>query len=155
MMAERWEDIDRDMASARRHLGNGVSLFRSRIFGQEPPDEADEMAFMHMMQSGYTSFESGLKRTLLLLGEKLPQGSQSHADLLDRFRRTAGGTRPTLFDEKLFRAATELRKFRHVAIHTYDYLDHDRAVLLVRDADLFLAEIGSALARFRAAVDPD
>lgn len=156
MMAELWDDIDRDMASAMRHLANGVSLFRAKGFGGEtPPEEADEMAFMHMMQSGYTSFEAGLKRILLLIGEEQPQGPQSHADLLHRFRSAGAGDRPVLLDESLFRAATELRKFRHVAIHTYDYLDHDRAALLVRDADAFMARIGPALARFRAAIDPD
>ncbi len=40
-------------------------------------------------------------------------------------------------------------------MHTYDYLDHDRAALIVRDAEFFLSEIGPALARFRAAIDPD
>ena len=156
MMAELWGDIDQDVAAARRHLANGVSLFRAKKFGGDvPTDEVAEMAFMHMMQSGYTSFEAGLKRILLLLSEEQPQGPQSHADLLRRFRFPGAGNRPALLDERLFRAATELRKFRHVAIHSYDYLDHDRAALLVRDADTFLAEIGPALARFRATIDPD
>ncbi len=156
MMAELWDEIDRDMASAERHLSNGASLFRRKGFGTAlPVDEADEMAFMHMMQSGYTSFEAGLKRILLLIGEEQPKGSQSHADLLRRFQTVKVGDRPALLDERLFRAATELRKFRHVAMHTYDYLDHDRAALIVRDAEFFLSEIGPALARFRAAIDPD
>ena len=156
MMVELWGDIESDMSSTQRHLSNGVALFRLRGFGTgASPDEVDEMAFMHMMQSGYTSFEAGLKRILTPVGEELPQGSRSHADLLRRFRTSGVGARPALLDETLFRAATELRKFRHVAIHTYDYLDYDRAALLVRDADVFLARIGPALARFRAAIDPD
>ena len=156
MMAELWDDIDQDMASARRHFTNAVSLFRSKGFASgSPPDEVDEMAFLHMMQSGYTSFEAGLKRILLLIGEELPLGSQSHADLLRRFRSAMAGSRPALLDERLFRAATELRKFRHVAMHVYDYLDHERAALVVRDAETFLAGIEPALARFRAAIDPD
>ena len=156
MMAELWDEIDRDIASALRHLSNGASLFRQRGFGGAlPVEEIDEMAFMHMMQSGYTSFESALKRILLLIGEEQPQGSQSHADLLRRFRAAKAGDRPALLDERLFRAADELRKFRHVAMHVYDYLDHDRAALVVRDAETFLAGIGPALARFRAVIDPD
>ena len=156
MMAELWDDIDQDVASARRHLTNAVSLFRAKGFATaNPPGEADEMAFMHMMQSGYTSFEAGLKRILLLLGEQLPLGSQSHADLLRRFRSSTAGSRPALLDDRLFRAANELRKFRHIAMHVYDYLDHERAALVVRDAETFLDAIGPALARFRAAIDPE
>ncbi len=81
--------------------------------------------------------------------------SQQRADLLRRFRTATPGSRPALLDERLYRAADELRKFRHVAIHVYDDLDLDRAALLVRDAEVFLSEIGPALARFRAAIDPD
>ncbi len=156
MTAALWADIDHDMQLARRHLGRAVDMLRShRLDGGDAEDDTDEVAFKYRMLGGYTAFESALKRLLLMLDEEAPRGSQSHADLLRRFRTATPGSRPALLDERLYRAADELRKFRHVAIHVYDDLDLDRAALLVRDAEIFLSEIGPALARFRAAIDPD
>lgn len=156
MMAALWADVDDDMRIARRHLERAVAMLRSDQLGRSgPEDDTDEVAFKYRMLGGYTAFESALKRLLLMLEEEPPRGSQSHADLLRRFRKAIPGSRPALLDEDLHRAADELRKFRHVAIHVYDDLDLDRAALLVRDAELFLAGIGPALARFRAAIDPD
>jgi uncharacterized protein YutE (UPF0331/DUF86 family) len=156
MMAELWADIDQDMQMARRHFGNAVRMLKeNRIAQGDPEDDTGEVAFKYRMLGGYTAFESALKRLLALLDEEEPRGSHSHADLLRRFRTAIPNSRPALFDERLFRAVDELRKFRHVAVHVYDDLDLDRAALLIRDADLFLTEIGPALARFRAAIDPD
>ncbi len=53
------------------------------------------------------------------------------------------------------RALRGLLAFRHVAAHVYDEFDPDRAVLAVQDARVFLVEIGPAMQRFRAIVDPD
>ena len=156
MMAELWLDIEQDMQIACRHLQNAVDMLRTNRLGRgDPGDDTDEVAFKYRMQIGYTAFESALKRLLALLDEEAPRGSQSHADLLRRFRSPIAGRRPALLDESLYRAADQLRKFRHVAIHVYDDLELDRAALLVRDAETFLAGIGSALARFRAVIDPD
>ena len=156
MMAGLWADIDRDMRLAQHHLGRAVDMLRSdRLDRADPEDDTDEVAFKYRMLAGYTAFESALKRLLLMLDEEAPRGSQTHADLLRRFRTDIPGSRPALLDETLYRAADELRKFRHVAIHVYDDLDLDRAALLVRDAEVFLAGIGLAFARFRAAIDPD
>ena len=75
MTAELWGDIDHDLASAQKHFANGIALFRSeRFVAQTNPDYYDEMAFLHTMQSGYTSFESALKRLFGLLQEDLPRG---------------------------------------------------------------------------------
>ena len=156
MMAVLWADIDHDMQLAQRHLGRAVEMLRSHQLGRRgAQDDTDEVAFKYRMLAGYTAFESALKRLLVMLDEEAPRGSQSHADLLRRFRMAIPGNRPELLDDDVYRAADELRKFRHVATHVYDDLDLARAALLVRDAETFLAGIGPALARFRAAVDPD
>ena len=56
--------------------------------------------------------------------------------------------RPAIFDERLYRAADELRNFRNVAIQTYDDFDRDKAELALRRVDVFLAELDPAIARF-------
>ena len=156
MMAELWADIARDFRSAKRHYEQAAALFRSGRFEPGSTTEYyDEMALLHAMQSGYTSFEAGLKRLFTLIDERLPEGSDSHALLLLRARDPIEGLRPAIFDETLYRAADELRKFRHVAIHTYDYFDRDKADLALRRVDVFLAGLDPAIARFRAVIDPD
>ena len=53
------------------------------------------------------------------------------------------------------KAEAERRKSRHVAMRVDDDLDHERAALVVRDAETVLAGIEPARARVRAAIDPD
>lgn len=157
MMAARWADIERDIASSRRHFGRSVALFSDlREAKPEQDSYAVTMAFLDAMQSGYASFEAAMKRLLNLLDEPLPAGSEWHEDLLLQLATAEPGSRPALIDEPaLRRAAQGLLGFRHVAAHVYDDFDEDRAALAVRDAEIFLDGIGPALARFRAAIDPD
>ena len=111
---------------------------------------------MHAMLAGYTSFEAGMKRLAGLLGEPIPTGADRHATLIARFSEPLTGLRPAVLDDATLLGALDgLRGFRHVAAHAYDRFDEDRAALAVRDAETFLARIGPALARFRAAIDPD
>ena len=155
MMAMLWGDIDADLSSAKRHYREALGLFGLPIFAiARAPDYLHEMAFLHAMQCGYTSFEAALKRLLVLIDEDLPQGGDTHKSLLDRARRSAEGMRPAIVDASLYRATNTLRGFRHVAIHTYDDFDLDRAALAVKAAGVFLAEIDPAIAKFRAVIDP-
>lgn len=156
MMAALWSDVDADIGSALRHFGQAVRLFREERFsGIAPPGYLDEMAFLHAMQSGYTSFEAGMKRVLALIDEELPKGGDSHAALLGRLHQDLPGSRPAIIDDVLFGAADILRRFRHVAIHAYDHFDRARAALAVQAAETFLAGIEPAIARFRTVIDPD
>ena len=44
-------------------------------------------------------------------------------------------------------------RFRHVAMHSYDRFDLEKAVIVVRHAKIFLALV-DGIARFRAIIDP-
>ena len=155
MMAALWSDIDTDIRSAIKHYTKAIALFRSARFGVADLDYYDEMALMHAMQSGYTLFEAGLKRTFSLLNEDLPKGGDSHRAMLNRAGRSLEESRPAIIDETLHTALVGLLGFRHVAIHTYDYLDGDRAAFAIKDAETFVLGIEPAIARFRAVIDPD
>lgn len=156
MMAALWSDVLEDLASAKKHFGQAVEIFsRGKFDSGTQPDYLYQMAFLHAMQSGYTSFEAGLKRIFALLDEPLPVGSDSHAALLRRAGRPLEASRPAILDSALLLTADELRGFRHVAVHTYDHFDADRAAAAVKAAQIFLAHIDPAISRFRAAVDPD
>ena len=156
-MAMLWRDVERDLASSQRHFALAVDLFDEVRDGMASRDQyVRSMGFLHAMQSGYTSFEAGMKRLLALLDEPLPAGAEWHKALLRRLEEAAPGSRPALVDEPaLQRALRGLLAFRHVATHVYDDFDRQRATLAVQDARVFLAGIGPAFARFRATVDPD
>ena len=114
------------------------------------------MGFMHSMMAGYTSFETGMKRLLSMLDELIPSTFDSHVALVRRLAANDIPTRPAVLDRAdLHRAIDRLRGFRHVAAHVYDFFNEDLARLAVGDAKIFVAEIGPAIDRFRAAIDPD
>jgi hypothetical protein len=122
MMAECWRDIADDISAATRHFQAAVELFRTG--GHDPATSAgyrDVMAFQHAMQSGYTSFELALRRLLALLDEAVPQGPDWPSALLRRLSKPLEGSRPAVLGEPLARAADELLRFRHVAMHSYDH----------------------------------
>jgi hypothetical protein len=156
MMAERWSDILGEIESAKRHFGSAA-----RINGQAPADvTTDEgydsaMAFQHAMLAGYTSFENAVRRILSLLNEELPVGPDWHAALLRRIAQPLSQRRPALFGAQLTKAAFDLMRFRHVAMHAYDGFDFERAAPAMKAAETFLDRIDVELAAFRAAIDPD
>lgn len=155
MMAERWRDIADDIAAAARHFQAAIELFR--MGGQDPATQAgyrDVMAFQHAMQSGYTSFELALRRLLALLDEALPQGPDWHSALLRRLSKPLEGSRPAVLGAPLARAADELLRFRHVAMHSYDHFDARKAALAVEAAETFLRHVEGDIAAFRATIDP-
>lgn len=155
MMAELWSGIEDDFAASARHFQKAVEFFEAYDLRTRPGQYLEEIAFLHAMQSGYVPFEAGLKRLFALIGEELPLGGDSYAALLRRAHRPRAADRPAILNDMLFKAADELRGFRHVAMHAYDTIDGERAALAVRSAKTFLGELAPALARFRAAIDPD
>lgn len=150
MMALLWDDIDDDLASAKAHFTQAVALYAAGV-----GDYVSSMAFQHAMQSGYTSFETAMKRLLHLVDEPLPVGPDWHAVLVKRLGRSIEGRRPAVIDDALLGRVEELRRFRHVAMHAYDDFEPRRAALPVEAAAAFLAGIDAAMSMFRRAVDPD
>ncbi len=157
MMAARWADVEREVASSRRHFGMAVEAFaRLRTASGDREPYFRRAALMHAMSAGYTSFENAMKALTGLLDESLPTGPDWHKTLIDRLANPIAGQRPAVIDdEPLLVAIDALRGFRHVAAHAYDRFDEDRAAVAVLKADVFLAGIGPAIARFRAVIDPD
>lgn len=156
MMAERWRDIGDDLASCKRHFAEAVAVFRKNEGRMSLADSYLEvMAFQHAMQSGYTSFESALRRLLALLDEALPQGPDWHGVLLRRVSEPLEGRRPAVLSEATADAAEELLRFRHVAMHSYDRFSERKAEIAVDSAEMFLSLVDTDLAAFRAAIDPD
>lgn len=51
-------------------------------------------------------------------------------------------------------AAFDLMRFRHVAMHSDDRFDMEKAGIAVRHAKTLLALVDGDIARFRAVIDP-
>lgn len=108
---------------------------------------------MHAMLSGHTSLESALVRLMNLLGEDVPEGPQWHADLLRRAARGLTG-RPALVGPALARAADRTRRFRHVAVRSYDSFDDELAQPALRAAEELARDLRPWIAELRRRLDP-
>lgn len=155
MSDARWLDIEVDLDAAVRHFGNASALYREGGFeADDLPGYRARMAFMHAMQAAHTSLESGLVRILDMLGEERPSGAEWHADLIRRLARERPGRRPAFLPPALAAAADETRRFRNVAVRSYDGFRSPLAAGPVAAGELLAASLKGALADYRAALDP-
>ncbi len=155
MSDDRWLEVEQDIQSATRHFRSAV-----RLIGEPSLKDDDwegyktRMSLMHAMQAGHTSLESALLRIMDMRGENRPTGEALHADLIRRASRTTGG-RPAILTQELAKAADRTRRFRHVAVRTYDQFDPDEAVGAVEAAKVLAGGLAHAIAAFRAASDTE
>jgi len=104
------------------------------------------------MQAGHTSLETALLRVLDMRGEQRPTGDSWHMDLI---RRAASATvaRPAILTAETAKAADRTRRFRHVAVRTYDQFEPDDAAGAVRAAAHLAETLSDELARFKIITD--
>jgi hypothetical protein len=150
----RWKEIEADVASAVRHFVTAEQYYGEPDLREDTYEgHKTRMAFMHSMQAGHTSLETALIRILALVDEPRPTGEFWHTDLIRRAGSPAPG-RPEILPPALAQAADRTRRFRHVAVRTYDAFDTDEAVTAVTAAAVVARELAEAIARFRQAIDP-
>lgn len=151
----RWDDVRVDVESAVRHLENAQKIFLEDDFSAPGlVGYKSEMAFMHAMHAGYTSFESALSRVLDIMGEELPGGNSWRADLLRRVSRPIEGSRPAILSKKAFEYADMLRRFRHVANRTYDSFNARDASASADAAGALSSMLGGEIGAFVEVIDP-
>lgn len=150
---DRWIEIEDDFNAAAQHFARAVELFRRGGFEAAGIEGyAAGMAFMHAMQAGHTSLENGLKRILSLLNEELPAGESWHADLIKRVSRDTQ-KRPAILSKATSDFADETRRFRNIAVRSYDSFLPQYADASVAAAENLSWSIGSELRAFQDAVD--
>ncbi|MCE6958726.1 hypothetical protein LAZ40_06655 [Cereibacter sphaeroides] len=131
-----------------------VELHRAGGFEVEGLDGyRANMAFMHAMQSGHTSFESAMLRILNMLGEEKPTGESWHRDLIRRISRRLPD-RPAILDEATAAAAEETRAFRNLATRSYDTFAVERADPAVAAAGILADKVEAVVRDFRLRIDP-
>ena len=155
MRDERWIEVEADFQSAVRYFEKARKLY---ALGTSARDDEQEdtyaLAFMHAMQAGHTSLESGLVRIMKMVDEVPPEGDGWHADLAKRMSEPIEGKRPAFFAPDLARAADLPRRFRHVAARTYDDFNWEDARRPVEAAQVVVSSLMRAFEGFREGLDP-
>ncbi|HWH40957.1 MAG TPA: hypothetical protein VNU21_14035 [Usitatibacter sp.] len=155
MSDDRWIEVRSDFQSAQRHFETAQKLYvRGSGTDDEDQEQVFALAFMHAMQAGYTSLESGMVRIMTMVHEDVPQGEQWHADVVRRMSQGIDGKRPALLASSLLPAVNETRKFRHVATHTYDDFNWADARRPVEAARVIAASLADVLREFQQRLDP-
>jgi hypothetical protein len=168
MTDARWVEVEDDIRAACRHIRMAARLYDAGGFGDPEVEDEDlpeedldayraRMALQHAMQSAHTSLEGGLKRILEILGEEVPSGQHSHADLVKRVSRPLalpGLERDAILAPEIVRDVNESRRFRHRAMHDYDNFEPDRATLSIDAARRLHAALLPCIEAFRNSVDP-
>src|SRR6185369_7566871 len=102
MSDDRWIEVRNDFQSAQKHFETAQKLYlRGSGTDDEDQEQVFALAFMHAMQAGYTSLESGMVRIMTMVHEDVPQGEQSHADVVRRMSLAIDGKRPALLGSAL------------------------------------------------------
>jgi len=154
MSDARWFDVEDDLASAIKHFGLSVRIFKEGVPpGDDLPAYKSRMALMQSMQSAYTSMERAYERILEILGEEKPTGSDYHAQLIKRVSRAFPESRPAIIEGALAEAVDETRRFRHVARKGYDGFRVENAGAAIAAADYVRAHIREAIEVFRSALE--
>ena len=147
--------MQRDIEASVQHFAGAARLFADpdlRAGGWE--GYKTRMSLMHAMQAGHTSLEAALLRILDIHDEARPTGEFWHTDLIRRVARPVGDRPGLVLTADLFQAADRAtRRFRHVAVRTYDFFDPDEAQEAIAAAALLAKTLTATIAAFRTAVD--
>lgn len=154
MTSTLWPAIERNFQSAGAHFSRAAQIHAMGGFSQPGIDGyIASMSFLHAMQSGHTSLENGLLRTLALLGEDRPRGEHWHMDLLDQACHPADGRGPIL-PQDVCRHAHVTRGFRNVAVRSYEDFDPEQATSAVAAAKVLAGRLAECLHGFKLKIDP-
>lgn len=155
MRDERWIEVQADFQSAVKHFEKAQKLHALGTNARDD-EEADTyaLAFMHAMQAGHTSLESGMVRIMKMVDEVPPEGDGWHADLVKRMGEPIKGKRPAFLAPDLARATDLTRRFRHVAARTYDDFNWEDARRPVEAAQVVATTLMRAFESFRERLDP-
>ena len=126
----RWQDAEICVDSAVRHFGNAVHMHdRLMSLSRERDGDEDfyqaEMAYMHSVLCGHSSFESAMTEILGIFGEDVPEGFGSGAGLAEKASLPTE-VRPAVIGEGIAWAVQETGEFRDFAERGYDSFTRER-----------------------------
>lgn len=111
-------EIDSDLLAIRNIEAKIEELYNT--LNEENIMDKDKAALGYYLHNLYNAVESILKR-LANFFENAGQGTTWHTDLLKRMTLNIEEVRPAIISKESYTILNELRKFRHIFRHSYDY----------------------------------
>lgn len=135
----------------RRILENIVEKVSHNLSNFNLEDEKTTVFLSYELHNFYSGMEDLFKEVAKIFENYVEDVQKFHMELLKRMKLSIEGIRPNLISETSFKFLNELRKFRHIFRHAYDYeLDAER----VRELSKLLLDnfplIKSDLSKFEA-----
>ena len=156
-MDAKWADVQEDFCRAANHFKMSKMIFdNGGLDADSTNGYMARMALMHSMQTGYTSFEDGLKKIFAVIAEPTPLGGDDWSwdtALLSRATKNLKSERPAIFSPQFLEIAGRVRRFRHAAATDYDNLTVAEASGSVDAATLMAENLTDEFERFRNAME--
>jgi len=115
------------------------------------PTGDQTVAAAYLLHNLYTALEDLLKQIARTFENDLDDPSRYHSELLNRMALDIYKTRPAFLSAPSLQALQELRRFRHVFRHAYEFqLDASRVSQLAQLALASQLQLQADMSRFRA-----
>ena len=105
----------------RRILENIVEKVSHNLSNFNLEDEKTTVFLSYELHNFYSGTEDLFKEVARIFENYVENVQKFHMELLKRMKLSIEGVRPNLISETSFKFLNELRKFRHIFRHAYDY----------------------------------
>ncbi len=131
-------------------LGKQAQEFAKKVpqYGSDHNNPYVYAAAVHL-QHFYTSLETIFKRVIKEFEGSMPHGESWHQELLELVFIEIENVRPPLISESIKKELSELRRFRHVVRHGYEYdLDWNQIQPLIESLDKIIPRLKKDIKQF-------
>ncbi|HOX04634.1 MAG TPA: antitoxin [Candidatus Paceibacterota bacterium] len=141
--------IEHNLAQLQRLNGQLESLLP--ILDRPPCEYRDLAAIAYLLHNIYSAIENSFDQISRTFENHIVDTQRWHRELLDKMFLNIAGVRPAVLPDNLRSPLNDLRGFRHLFRHSYDFeLDSNRLRDLTRRwSDLF-PMLGDAFEKFRS-----
>ena len=140
--------ITEDLAAIER-LNVELSQLIASLAAPEP-EFRDMAAVAYVLHNVYCALESGFEQVSRTFENHITDPAQWHRELLAKMFLEIPAVRPAVLPADLRGFLNDLRGFRHLFRHSYDFqLDPEKLSHLVRDWTAARPDLLAALTRFR------
>ena len=140
--------ITEDLAAIER-LNVELSKLIASLAAPEP-EFRDMAAVAYVLHNVYCALESGFEQVSRTFENHITDPAQWHRELLAKMFLEIPAVRPAVLPADLRGFLNDLRGFRHLFRHSYDFqLDPEKLSRLVRDWTAARPDLLAALTRFR------
>lgn len=142
--------LQAELEADRDTILDAVALAEKR-FGSASPPELEACAFQ--LVRVYNAFEQMGLRVTKAFENHIDDERGWHTELVRRLALTIPGVRPAFIPERLVPYLQEVRGFRHVVVHAYDFRLHEERLRNVLEAAKRIAsQCGGIINSFFATV---